>query len=80
MTSHVGKVYTTTVKHDPIDDEYYIEFEGAMLTFIAEQGWKVGDELEWHLMDNRSAVLLNRSLYEREEAEKKKEEENDNSI
>ena len=80
-TIATGTVYTTTVKHDIVDDEYYIEFEGDMLEAIAQMGWVVGDEMEWHVLDNRAVILMNRSLQDRIEAEEeKKEKENDNSL
>lgn len=76
-----GTVYTTTVKHNIEDDEYYIEFEGEMLEAITEMGWVVGDEMEWHVIDNRAVILMNRSLQDRVETEEeKKEKENDNSL
>ena len=75
-TPLTGTVYTTTVKYDPTDDEYYIEFEGDMLNAITEWGWKTGDIMEWHVLDSKAVILMNRSLHDREEVEKK-EEEND---
>lgn len=77
--TQLGKVYTTTLKYNEIEDEFYVEFEGELLSAIADWGWIVGDEIEWHVMDNKAAVIMNRSLYERTE-EEKKEEKNDSSL